>query len=96
MCFAGVPSETLAECASLCVHHGVLQLRKRKTWRHAEEVTGTTCTAFAYHSVDRRCVRLGPGVDHLIFEPFLQNFSNPRGWVNFRLRDSGAPKDEFV
>lgn len=85
-CFASVECETLAQCAEVCLYDGVLELHRETTWHDAVEVVNPNCTAFAYNAGSQRCVRLGPGVDHLLFTPYLKNFSSHRGWMNFRLR----------
>jgi len=86
-CFASIKTSTVAECAEMCLLEGSLQLHRNTSWVHAVEVPDVNCTAFAYHPMDDRCIRLPPPVDHLVFEPFVTDWTNAGadGWVNYKL-----------
>jgi len=85
-CFAGIPAETSAACAHMCLSEGAPSARAMSGF---DTSLTHTCVAFAFNRAQGICVRLPAFGADAKFTPALSTWDGP-GWQNFVSMYHGA------
>ena len=84
-CFAGIPAETVAACAHMCIHEGAPSARAMSGF---DASASFSCVAFAFNRAQGICVRLPSFASDAKFTPALSSWDGA-GWQNFVSRHYG-------
>lgn len=84
-CFAGIPVETLAACAHMCLQDGAPSARAMTGLDSSES---HTCVGFSYNRALGICVRLPSFASDAKFSPTVTSWDG-QGWQNFVSRHYG-------